>query len=87
MRFELDKQGVGEWMRGKEMRQMVRKSGDRIAARAGSGFEADTWISSEPGRSGQPRAVSGVQTESYKAMARQRKYNILQRSIDAGRVR
>lgn len=85
-KVELDKRGVGEFLRGKEMRGMVRKSGDRIAARAGSGFEADTWISPEPGRSGEPRAVSGVQSESFRAMRRQARDNILQRSIDAGRV-
>ncbi len=86
VRVKLDRKGMGALMRGAEMRGMVRKSGDRIAAAAGEGISADTWIAPEPGRSGQPRAVSGVQADSRKGYQRQRRDNVILRARDAGRV-
>ena len=86
VRVKLDRGGMGALMRGSEMRGMVRKSGDRIAAAAGEGIAADTWIAPEPGRSGQPRAVSGVQADSWKGYQRQRRDNVILRARDAGRV-
>ena len=86
VRVKLDRDGMGALMRGSEMRGMVRKSGDRIATAAGAGIAADTWIAPEPGRSGQPRAVSGVQADSRKGYQRQRRDNVILRARDAGRV-
>ena len=86
VKVKLDRKGMGEWMRGSEMRGMVRSSGDRVASAAGPGFEADTWISPEPGRSGQPRAVSGVKAETWDAYHRQSRNNVLLRARGAGRV-
>lgn len=86
VRFKFDSGGMGKFMRGSEMQSMVRASGDRVASAAGRGFEADTWISPEPGRSGQPRAVSGVKAETWSARRRQSRDNVLQRARDAGRV-
>lgn len=85
-RFRPDRQGIGELMRGPEVQKMVRRSGDRIARSAGDGFEADTWISPTPGRSGQPRAVSGIFAQSWRARSRQSRDNVLQRARDAGRT-
>lgn len=85
-KVKLDRVGMGKFMRGPEMRAMVRASGDRIANAAGAGFEADTWISPEPGRSGQPRAVSGVTATTWGAARRNARDNVLLRSRDAGRT-
>lgn len=85
-KVKLDRVGMGQFMRGPEMRAMVRASGDRIANAAGAGFEADTWISPEPGRSGQPRAVSGVAPETFTARQRNARDNVLLRARDAGRT-
>ena len=86
VRVKLDRDGMGALMRGPEMRGMVRKSGDRIAAAAGEGITSDTWIAPEPGRSGQPRAVSGVKADSWRGYRRQGKDNVILRARDAGRV-
>lgn len=86
VKVKLDSKGVGRFMRGPEVRRMVRASGDRIAAAAGPGFEADTWVSPEPGRSGQPRAVSGVRVATWRAAHRQARDNVLQRARGAGRM-
>ena len=88
---ELDENGVGQFLAGPEVRGMVRSSGERIAAAAGPGFEADTWISptrgtSRKGYSNPPRPVSGVAPETFKARRRNARDNILQRARDAGRV-
>lgn len=77
--FKLDGKGAGELLRGREVQRMVRASGDRIARRAGPGFEADTWVGN--------RAISGVITSNAEAMRAQSRNNMLQRSVDAGRVR
>ena len=88
---KLDENGVGQFLAGAEVRGMVRSSGDRIAAAAGRGFEADTWISptrgtSRKGYSNPPRVVSGVTAETWSARRRQSRDNVLQRARDAGRV-
>ena len=88
---KLDEKGVGQFLAGGEVRGMVRSSGERIAAAAGPGFEADTWISptrgtSRRGYSNPPRAVSGVAPETWGARHRQSRDNVLQRARDAGRV-
>ena len=91
VRVKLDENGVGQFLAGAEVRGMVRASGDRIAASAGTGFEADTWISptrgtSRKGNSNPPRVVSGVAPETPDARRRQSRDNVLQRARDAGRV-
>lgn len=81
VRFKPDSKGIGDFMRGTEVQKLVRASGDRIADRAGEA-KADTWISPEPGRSGQPRAVSGVFPRDGGSKAAER----IQQSISAGRI-
>lgn len=84
--FKLESKEVGRMLRGPEVRKMVGGSASRIAAAAGDGFTSDLWVSAEPGKSGQPRAVGGVTTDSFEARARQRRDNTLLRARDAGRV-
>ena len=91
VRVKLDENGMGQMLAGSEVRAMVRASGDRIAASAGPGFEADTWISptrgtSKRGYSNPPRAVSGVFPETDAARRKQSSDNVLQRARDAGRT-
>ena len=91
VRVKLDENGMGRMLAGSEVRAMVRASGDRIAASAGPGFEADTWVSpvrgrSKRGYSNPPRAVSGVFPETPAAHRRQMEDNVLQRARDAGRT-
>ena len=91
VRVKLDENGMGQMLAGSEVRAMVRASGDRIAASAGPGFEADTWVSptrgtSRKGNSNPPRVVSGVTAETWSARRRQSRDNVLQRARDAGRV-
>lgn len=86
VKVRLDRKGMGALMRGPEVRGMVRASGERIAAAAGEGISTDTWIAPDPGRSGEPRAVSGVKADSWKGYRRQSRDNVIQRSRDAGRV-
>ena len=83
--------GVAAFLRGPEVSGMVRSSGERVAAAAGDGFEADTWVSatrgvSRRGNSNPPRVVSGVAPETFKARRRNSRDNILLRARDAGRV-
>ena len=90
-RMDFDENGVGRFLSGGEVRGMVRSSGERIAAAAGRGFEADTWISpvrgtSKRGNSNPPRVISGVTAETWAARRRQSRDNVLQRARDAGRV-
>ena len=91
VRVKLDENGMGQMLAGSEARAMVRASGDRIAASAGPGFEADTWISptrgtSKRGYSNPPRVVSGVFPETDAARRKQSSDNVLQRARDAGRT-
>ena len=91
VRVKLDENGIGQMLAGSEVRAMVRASGDRIAASAGPGFEADTWISptrgtSKRGYSNPPRVVSGVFPETDAARRKQSSDNVLQRARDAGRT-
>ena len=91
VRVKLDENGMGRMLAGSEVRAMVRASGDRIAASAGPGFEADTWVSpvrgrSKRGNSRPPRAVSGVFAETTVAYRKQMEDNVLQRARDAGRT-
>lgn len=86
VQVKLDRKGMGAFMRGPEMRAMVRASGERIADAAGEGISADTWIASEPGRSGEPRAVSGVKADSWRGYQRQSRDNVILRARDAGRT-
>ena len=91
VRVKLDENGMGRMLAGSEVRAMVRASGDRIAASAGPGFEADTWISptrgtSKRGYSNPPRVVSGVFPETNAARRKQSSDNVLQRARDAGRT-
>src|SRR5699024_5396269 len=65
VRVKLDEAGMGRFLAGSAVAGMVRSSGERVAAAAGEGFEADTWISptrgtSRRGHSNPPRVVSGV---------------------------
>ncbi len=83
---KLDPKGMGAFLRGSEVRRMVRSSGDRVASAAGPGFEADTWVSSDAGRRGQPRAVSGVRATTWGAAHRNARDNVLLRARDAGRL-
>lgn len=86
-RVKLDTEGgMTAFLRGPEVARMVRSSGDRVAARAGDGFEADTWVSPVRGRRLPARVISGVTPQTNKARARQSRDNVLLRSIDAGRV-
>ena len=91
VRVKLDENGMGRMLAGSEVRAMVRASGDRIAASAGPGFEADTWVSpvrgrSKRGYSNPPRVVSGVFPETDAARRKQSSDNVLQRARDAGRT-
>ena len=91
VRVKLDENGMGQMLAGSEVRAMVRSSGNRIAAAAGPGFEADTWISptrgtSKRGYSNPPRVVSGVFPETDAARRKQSSDNVLQRARDAGRT-
>lgn len=92
VKVRLDSEGgLAAFLRGPEVAGMVRASGERIAAAAGAGFKADTWISptrgtSRRGHSNPPRVVSGVTTETYEARRRNARDNILLRARDAGRV-
>jgi len=83
--------GMAAFLRGPKVAGMVRSSGNRIAAAAGPGFEADTWVSpvrgtSKRGNSNPPRVVSGVFPETDAARRKQSRDNILLRARGAGRV-
>ena len=51
VRVKLDEAGMGRFLAGSAVAGMVRSSGERVAAAAGEGFEADTWISPTRGTS------------------------------------
>ena len=91
VRVKLDEGGMGRFLAGSAVAGMVRSSGERVAAAAGDGFEADTWVSatrgvSKRGYSNPPRVVSGVFPQTYDARRRNARDNILLRARDAGRV-
>ena len=91
VRVKLDEGGMGRFLAGSAVAGMVRSSGERVAAAAGDGFEADTWVSatrgvSKRGYSNPPRVVSGVFPQTYDARRRNARDNILLRARDAGRA-
>ena len=91
VRVKLDEAGMGRFLAGSAVAGMVRSSGERVAAAAGDGFEADTWVSatrgvSKRGNSNPPRVVSGVTPETFQARRRNSRDNVLLRARDAGRV-
>lgn len=91
VKVKLDEGGMGRFLAGSAVAGMVRSSGERVAAAAGDGFEADTWVSatrgvSKRGNSNPPRVVSGVTPETFSARRRNSRDNVLLRARDAGRV-
>lgn len=92
VKVKLDSEGgVAAFLRGSEVAGMVRSSAERVAAAAGDGFVADTWISptrgtSRKGYSNPPRVTGGVFAETYEAKRRSSRDNVLLRARDAGRT-
>lgn len=56
----------------------LRERAERVAARAGPGFEADTYV-------GRNRARGGVITATAEAMAAEARDHVLLRALDAAR--
>lgn len=91
VRVKLDSRGLDALLAGREVTGMIGGSAERVAAAAGRGFEADTWISptrgtSKRGNSYAPRVVGGVRAETFSARVRNSRDNILLRARDAGRT-
>lgn len=92
VKVKLDSEGgMAAFLRGREVAGMVRSSGNRVAAAAGPGFEADTWVSpsrgtSRRGNSNPPRVISGVTAVDANARRKNARDNTLLRARDAGRV-
>lgn len=87
----LDEQKMGAFLTSAPVRGMVGSAAQRVAAKAGTGFDADTWVSpvrgtSARGNSNPPRVVGGVSATTAAARVRNARDNVLLRARDAGRV-
>lgn len=78
VRVKMNSKGARALLRSHEVQDDLRKRADRIAARAGAGFEV------ESGR-GTNRARAAVITKTARAMRAEAKDKRLTRALDAGR--
>ena len=78
IRIELDKAGVGALLKSAEVKADVDRRARAIAAAAGDGMKASSWV-------GFDRARARVQTDSPEADRAEAEDRALTRAIDAGR--
>lgn len=78
VRFDLNRKGVRELLRGPEVQAELRQRAQRIAAAAGPGHEVQMWV-------GRNRARATVRTATWQARHAEATTRALTRAIDAGR--
>ena len=78
-KFELNRQGVAELLKGNEMASILREAGHRVAATAGAGFEADTKVIGT-------RQVCLISADTPEAKNRNLKENTLLKALGSEKV-
>lgn len=74
IRFELNRKGVGEMLKGSDMQQMLLGEAEKIAGRAGSGYETDTFV-------GKTRANASIWAATDEAKSDNFENNTLLKSV------
>jgi len=74
MRFELNRKGVSDLMKSRNMGRVLNKHATEIRNRAGSGYEQDMYV-------GQNRANAMVWADTYQAKADNLRNNTLLKSV------
>lgn len=78
-KFELNKQGVAELLKGDKMAGILSDAGHRAAATAGVGFETDTKVIGT-------RQVCLISADTPEAKRRNLKENVLLKALGSVRV-
>lgn len=73
-KFELDRAGVKQLLKGPEMQNHIKAEAEAVAARAGEGNEAEVKV-------GQNRAYANIWAESFPARVRNNKDNTLLKAL------
>jgi hypothetical protein len=74
---KLNSAGIAAFLKGPDVQQAMRTTAERVAARAGDGFRADTRV-------GKDRARGYVLADSAAARRRQAREHVLERSVGGG---
>jgi hypothetical protein len=77
-KVKVNKKGVGELLKGKEVQADLERRGRQIAAAAGPGHEVQTYV-------GKNRARVTVRTATHAARLAEARTRSLTRAFDAGR--
>lgn len=78
IRVDLNSEGIAELLKSTELQNELDRRAQRVAAAAGDGFEADTYI-------GRDRARSVVRATTAKALRAEAQDRALTRALDAAR--
>ena len=73
-KFELNREGVRELMKSREMQEIVKAKADAVQRRAGEGYVSDV-------QTGRNRAVAQVKAETVRAKRSNRKHNTLLKAL------
>lgn len=73
-KFKLNRKGVAELMKSKEMQKILSDEAKKIKDRAGDGYEDDIYV-------GKTRANAMVKAKSYKAKRDNLKNNTLLKAV------
>ena len=79
VKIELNRKGMRELLRSKEMVEAVRAEAEKVAQRAGTGYEADA-------QAGPHRAVARVTTATAAAYYENLKHNTLLKALGGGKT-
>ena len=78
VKFEMNKKGIGELLKSKEMTGVLQGVAYQVQGRAGDGYEVDTFV-------GFDRAHAVVYADTYKAKKDNAENNTLLKALGGGR--
>ena len=73
-KFELDRDGVSDLLRGQAMQELLGNKARSAAASCGAGYEADVYV-------GKNRANASISAETYQAKKDNLKNNTILKSL------
>lgn len=74
MKFELNRSGVSELLKGSEMQGLLSEKASEIRGRCGDGYESDIYV-------GQNRANAMVSASTFKAKRDNMKNNTILKAV------
>lgn len=78
VKFKMDKKGIGELLKSKDMTNVLRVYANQVQGRAGDGYDVDTYV-------GFDRAHAVVYADTYKAKQDNAENNTLLKALGGGR--